>query len=185
MPHGHARPDPVPPTHRAARRRARRGRPAHHRVGLRRGERPDLERFAGHAAQRATLCLVNKRRAAHDLRRLRGDKDLREAAQRYARDMVAGGFFGHVSPGGGDLVDRLRASGFISPEEAWFVGENIAWGAGRRGTPRAIVRSWMNSPSHRANILQRRFRHVGIGVAAGAPRPVSGAAATYATDFGD
>ena len=133
----------------------------------------------------ATLCLINKRRARHDLRRLRGDKDLREAAQRYAQEMVNRGFFGHVSPSGSDVVDRLRASGFISPDEAWFVGENIAWGVGSHGSPRAIVRSWMSSPGHRANILQRRFRHVGIGVAAGAPQPVSGAAATYTTDFGD
>jgi uncharacterized protein YkwD len=133
----------------------------------------------------ATMCLLNKRRAAHGLRRLRGDDDLREAAQRYARDMVDRAFFSHVSPSGSDLVDRLRASGFISPSEAWYVGENLAWGSGALGSPRSTVRRWMNSPGHRANILQPRFRHIGIGIAAGAPQPVDGAAATYATNFGD
>jgi uncharacterized protein YkwD len=135
--------------------------------------------------RRATLCLVNKRRASHGLRRLRGDADLRQAAQRYARDMVERAFFSHVSPGGSDLVDRLKASGFISPSEAWLVGENLAWGSGELGSPRAIVRQWMHSPGHRANILQPRFRHVGIGIAAGAPQPGVGSAATYATNFGD
>ena len=133
----------------------------------------------------ATLCLINKRRRAHGLRRLRGQRDLREAAQRYAQDMVSRGFFSHVAPGGVDLQDRLRASGFIQPSEAWFVGENLAWGEGSQGSPRSIVRMWMASPGHRANILQPRFRHVGIGVAAGAPQPVGGAATTYATNFGD
>jgi uncharacterized protein YkwD len=133
----------------------------------------------------ATLCLVNKRRAAHGLRRLRGDAELREAAQNYARDMVDRAFFSHVSPSGSDLVDRLKASGFISPSEAWLVGENLAWGSGAFGSPRSIVRQWMNSAGHRANILQPRFRHIGIGIAAGAPQPGVGDAATYATNFGD
>ena len=133
----------------------------------------------------ATLCLLNKRRRAHGLRRLRGDRDLREAAQRYAQDMVSRAFFSHVAPGGVDLEDRLRASGFINPSESWFVGENLAWGAGALGSPRSVVRMWMNSPGHRANILQPRFRHIGIGVAAGAPQPAGGPAATYATNFGN
>ena len=133
----------------------------------------------------ATLCLLNKRRTAHGLRRLRGDRDLREAAQRYAQDMVARDFFSHVSPSGTDVVDRLKASGFISPDESWLVGENLAWGSGALGTPRAIVRQWMNSAGHRDNILRGAFRHIGIGIAAGAPQPVSGSAATYATNFGD
>ena len=51
----------------------------------------------------------------------------------------------------------------------WAIGENLAWGSGSRGTPRAIVRTWMHSARHRRSILSRRFRDVGIGVAAGAP----------------
>jgi uncharacterized protein YkwD len=133
----------------------------------------------------ATVCLLNKRRRANGLSRLRGNRDLREAAQHYAQAMVDQGFFGHVSPAGAGLADRLRASGFISPAEAWFAGENLAWGVGSRATPHAIVRSWMRSPGHRANILQPAFHRVGIGVAAGAPQPVDGPAATYVGEFGD
>src|SRR4051812_3969593 len=96
----------------------------------------------------ATVCLVNKRRAANGLKRLHRDRDLREAAQRYAQSMVDSAFFSHVSPGGSDVVDRLKATGFITPSEAWLVGENLAWGVGDLGTPREIVRSWTASPGH-------------------------------------
>jgi uncharacterized protein YkwD len=57
---------------------------------------------------------------------------------------------------------------------------------GDAATPATIVRAWMHSPGHRANILNRRFREIGIGVASGAPVR-DGAAksgATYATEFG-
>ncbi|HWC25664.1 MAG TPA: CAP domain-containing protein, partial [Solirubrobacteraceae bacterium] len=68
---------------------------------------------------------------------------------------------------------------------SWSLGENIAWGSGERATPQEIVRAWMRSPGHRRNILERRFRNIGIGVATGAPGDVSGRpAATYTTDFG-
>ncbi len=60
--------------------------------------------------------------------------------------------------------------------------ENIAWGSGRLETPRAIVRAWMRSRGHRANILGR-FDEIGIGISNGTPRRgLDGA--TYATSFG-
>jgi uncharacterized protein YkwD len=67
----------------------------------------------------------------------------------------------------------------------WWVGENLAWGAGDRSAPRRIVAAWMHSPSHRANILDGRFTEVGIAVVSGAPVARRTApAATYATEFG-
>jgi uncharacterized protein YkwD len=47
------------------------------------------------------------------------------------------------------------------------MAENLAWGAGSRGTPAAIVQAWLASPHHRANLLLPRFRHIGIGSAHG------------------
>ena len=67
---------------------------------------------------------------------------------------------------------------------SWTVGENLAWGSGTRSTPREIVNAWMKSPGHRANILQRRFREIGIGVVFEAPHGSSSTAATYTTTFG-
>jgi uncharacterized protein YkwD len=136
-------------------------------------------------ASRATLCLLNRVRASHGLAPLRADARLRAAARRYARHMVRHRFFGHVSAvTGSTLTSRVRSSGFLRGARAYRIGENIAWGAGASAAPRRIVRAWMRSPGHRANILDRSFRRVGVGIALGSPRAASGPAATYATDFG-
>jgi uncharacterized protein YkwD len=49
------------------------------------------------------------------------------------------------------------------------VGENLYYGSGPLGTPRRVVRGWMESPGHRAALLEPRFVEVGIGVAQGRP----------------
>ena len=54
---------------------------------------------------------------------------------------------------------------------------------GRLGTPRTMVRLWMNSPGHKANILRRAYREIGVGVVTGTPTG-SSRGATYTTDFG-
>jgi uncharacterized protein YkwD len=134
----------------------------------------------------ATLCLLNAERARHGLPNLRDNRRLRRAAQRHAGDMARRHYFAHDTPSGRSVVDRVRAAGYLRGVHAWTVGENLAWGSGRLATPRQIVAMWMHSPGHRANILSRSFREIGIGVSTGVP--VSGDAAarggTYATDFG-
>jgi uncharacterized protein YkwD len=136
-------------------------------------------------ARNATVCLINRERARRGLRKLRVSRALRVAAGRHSSDMARRDFFAHVSPGGADLLDRIRATGIAiaSSGGSRTVGENIAWGGGRLGTPQAIVRAWMHSPGHRANILRRGYRRVGVGVAAGAPQGAAGAARTYTADF--
>lgn len=89
--------------------------------------------------------------------------------------MVRGRFFDHSRPGGVDLVERLLASRYLSRRERrWVVGENLAYGKRARATPLSLVRAWMTSPSHRMNILEPRFRELGLGLALdfddGAPR---------------
>ena len=121
-------------------------------------------------------------RARHDLGALRRNRKLSTAARRHSRAMVREHFFSHDSPNGASLVDRIRATGYLEGAQSWSIGENIAYGSGRRSTPRSIGRAWMNSPGHRANILSRSFREIGIGIAAGTP--VGGGGTTYTTDFG-
>jgi len=132
----------------------------------------------------STLCLVNAERSERGLRPLRLNRRLSRAARGHARDMVHRDYFSHDSLSGASFVDRIRRSGYLSGPRAWIVGENLAWGSRDRSSPSAIVDAWMHSPGHRANILQRRFREIGIGLVNGAPQSVSGPAATYATDFG-
>ena len=95
--------------------------------------------------------------------------------------MVAQRYFAHESKSGATFSPASSArAGQIPP--LVHGGENIAWGGGALATPREIVSGWMNSAGHRANILAREFRFIGIGIAAATPE--GGAGATYATDFG-
>jgi uncharacterized protein YkwD len=130
----------------------------------------------------ATLCLLNVERSRHNLRPLRLNRKLSAAARRHSRAMARRHFFSHTSLGGASFVDRIRRTGYLSGAHSWSVGENIAYGSGRLSTPRSIDRAWMNSPGHRANILSRSYRAIGIGIAVGTP--FSGRGGTYTTDFG-
>jgi uncharacterized protein YkwD len=134
---------------------------------------------------RATLCELNRERAHFGLRRLTIDKRLAKAARRHARDMARRNYFSHDTLGGGSFVDRIRAAGYLRGAHSWTVGENLAWGSRSHSRPRTIMQLWMNSPGHRANILNPSFREIGIGVAYDAPVAGGGQpAGTYATDFG-
>jgi uncharacterized protein YkwD len=133
----------------------------------------------------ATLCLLNKQRHAHHMKGLRLSKRLGHAARGHSAEMARVHYFSHDSHSGASFLDRIRRAGYLKHARSWSVGENIAWGTGRLSTPRSIVRAWMHSPGHRANILQRSFRQIGIGISAGAPvRTAMRSGATYTTDFG-
>lgn len=133
----------------------------------------------------AVLCLHNRERAAHGLPALRENAKLRRAADGHSANMVAAQFFDHASPSGGDMVDRILRTGYAR-DQGWSLGENIAWGTGSLATAAGIQRAWMHSPDHRANILRRQFREIGIGIAIGAPVSDAGDidGATYTADFG-
>lgn len=134
------------------------------------------------AARDATLCLLNRVRAAHRLPPLRLNRTLSRVAARHSRDMVRRRYFAHASLDGRSPFARMLAAHYVPRNASWWLGENIGWGSGSLGQPIAMVRAWMHSPPHRANILSRHFRDIGIGIAAGAP--VGGRGATYTTDFG-
>jgi uncharacterized protein YkwD len=134
----------------------------------------------------ATLCLMNAERAARGLGRLQADPLLGRVAASYARQMVRGQFFDHTSPAGSTMLARIRSTSYLRDVTSWSVGENLAWGSGNLATPRAMVRAWMQSAEHRANLLDRHFADVGIGVTPGAPVALEPGelGGTYVTDFG-
>ena len=136
-------------------------------------------------ASKAVRCLVNAERATRGLKTLRRDRDLARAARRHAADMTERRYFSHVSPGGSDLKDRLRRADYGKPGAGWSAGENLGWGTGDRATPAAMVDAWLASEGHKRNMLGRRFREVGVGVARGAPQPSGGLpGATYTLVLG-
>jgi uncharacterized protein YkwD len=142
----------------------------------------DLER-----ARAATLCLINRERTDHGEQPLQSDAHLQQAAQEHSEDMASRDYFEHVGPRGDTPVARMRTTGYIfSSHVGYAIGENIAWGTLWLASPRAIVSSWMQSPGHRANILDAHFRDSGIGIS---PHPLSSlargqAGAMYTQDFG-
>jgi uncharacterized protein YkwD len=132
----------------------------------------------------STLCLLNRERRARGMRKLRTNTRLGRAARGHASDMAQRHYFTHDSLSGQNFTSRIRRTGYMRRARSWTVGENLAWGTGDKGSPREIVVAWMNSPQHRANILQRRFREIGVGVVGGVPQGNASGGATYATDFG-
>jgi uncharacterized protein YkwD len=131
----------------------------------------------------AILCLHNQIRAEHRLPLLHEHKRLRSAALGHSRDMVRAHYFEHTTPSGRTMVDRILAAHYVREDQGWALGENLEWGTGSMATPRGAVQAWMKSPGHRANILQRSFREMGVGVVVGVPVS-SAAGATYTVDFG-
>jgi uncharacterized protein YkwD len=134
---------------------------------------------AGARYSHAVRCLLNQQRAQAGLAPLAPDRRLARAALGFSHAMVSQQFFDHVSPTGSTMDQRIRAAGYPGGR----MGETIGWGAGALAASAAIVQAWMQSPPHRAIIVDRRFREVGLGIAAGSPSG-TGDAATVTADFG-
>ncbi|MFF3099157.1 sigma-70 family RNA polymerase sigma factor [Streptomyces cyaneofuscatus] len=102
------------------------------------------------------LQIVNTERAKEGCGPVTSNDLLATAAQRHSADMASRDYFSHTSPDGTDPGDRITAAGY-----RWSTyGENIAKG---QRTPADVMRSWMDSPGHRANILNCSFKEMGIG----------------------
>jgi uncharacterized protein YkwD len=135
------------------------------------------------AVRTAILCLHNQIRSQRGLPLLKENARLRRAALAHSSDMVSRGFFEHTTPNGTTMVQRIQAARYTSPRFGWALGENLAWGTGSLATPRAIMKAWMDSPGHRANVVKRAYREIGIGIVAGVPSDHD-SGATYTADFG-
>jgi uncharacterized protein YkwD len=138
---------------------------------------------AGARYDAATRCLVNRARTGAGVHPLRGEGRLAAAATAFAQDMVTRGFFSHVAPEGSTPRARIRATGYRGRTGRLRAGETIGWGAGEYATPISMVSEWLRSADHRAILLSRAFREIGVGVALGAPG-TGGGGATVAANFG-
>ncbi|MBR2742035.1 MAG: hypothetical protein IKD89_00415 [Clostridia bacterium] len=110
------------------------------------------------AAEREVVRLTNEIRASYGLPALSINEKLSAAARAKALDMAENGYFSHESPSYGSPFDMMRAFG-VTYRSA---GENIAYGY---RAPEAVVTGWMNSASHRENILNPSFTEIGVGFA--------------------
>jgi uncharacterized protein YkwD len=83
--------------------------------------------------------------------------------------MVERGYFSHVSPGGGDVVDRVRRAGYALRGCTWRLGEVLARRLGPGATAADTVHAWMASPGHRSILVSEHYRELGVGLQAGTP----------------
>lgn len=107
------------------------------------------------------LTWTNNNRQEQGTKLLKLDANLNSAAQAKIEDMFANQYFEHVSPTGLGPSHWVDNAGY----EYVSVGENLA--LGNYDGDRALVTAWMNSPGHRANILNESFEEIGIAVKKG------------------
>ncbi|CAL9613716.1 hypothetical protein SUDANB120_05702 [Streptomyces sp. enrichment culture] len=144
-------------------------------------------------ARSVVVCLVNAQRTRRGLPALTVDQALTTAAQQHAAAAVQLKWWGpgkdpHRNPATGSTPQtRIQAAGYCPNPRSWEFAEIAYTGWGGSGTPQAAVTWWMNSPGHRAVILNAALRNIGPGVQpgaadrAGASAPNAG---TYVVTFG-
>jgi len=104
---------------------------------------------------------TNEQRATNNLPPLAQNPRLDAAALAKAQDMLRLQYFGHVSPSGAGAADLAKNAGY----QFLAIGENLAMG--NFADDQALVQAWMNSPGHRANILNSRYTEIGVAVVKG------------------
>jgi uncharacterized protein YkwD len=129
---------------------------------------------------------LNSIRIQHDLVPLTLSSSLTDASKQHSQQMAADGYFKHESYNGAAFWNRIGRWYTSSGYSYWSVGENLLWSS-PNVTPAVALRMWMESPEHRANILNPAWREIGVvalhvGAAPGTyrGRPVT----IITTDFG-
>ena len=136
--------------------------------------------------QRSIMGQLNAVRQQHGLLPLRVAAGLAAAAREHSLEMARLGYFSHSSAGGESFARRIARFYPMGNRRHWAAGENLYWSSGEPDAYVA-VEAWLQSPKHRAILLRRDWREVGIGavsVSAG-PGIYGGAPVTIVTaDFG-
>jgi uncharacterized protein YkwD len=104
------------------------------------------------------LQITNAERKKAGCKALSSNSELTSAAQAHSSDMARNHFFDHDSRNGDGPFDRVKAAGYSFSAAA----ENIAMG---QQTPSAVMKAWMNSPGHKANIVNCTYTQLGVGYA--------------------
>ncbi|GAA2618289.1 hypothetical protein GCM10010399_56680 [Dactylosporangium fulvum] len=117
------------------------------------------------------LAIANNERAKAGCKPLAANTKLATAARKHSADMAARDYFSHDTPEGVDFATRISNEGY-----RWSgAAENIAKG---QRTPEEVMKAWMNSSGHRANILNCNLKDLGVGLA------YQGKTAIWTQDFG-
>ena len=121
--------------------------------------------------EREMLALINQERTSRGLDPLELERNLNESSEDHSTWMLDTDNFSHTGEGGSTATQRIQAAGF-DLTGSWSTGENIAWQS-ERGEPgisddvAQLHENLMNSPGHRANVLNPDFKYIGIGIETG------------------
>ncbi|MEI6481150.1 MAG: CAP domain-containing protein [Candidatus Saccharibacteria bacterium] len=142
--------------------------------------------YATNVSVDGLLASTNNQRAANALGGLALNGQLNSAAQAKANDMVTRDYWSHNTPEGNPPWVFITNAGYSYNR----AGENLAYGY---ATSNDTIVAWMNSPTHRENLLETHFTQVGFGIAnapnytgdpkAGAPAPATVIVAMYAEPY--
>jgi len=130
--------------------------------------------------EKQTFVLHNSERRDRKINALCVHPDLQRAARAHSKDMIRHDYFSHNTKGRGESAcERIKRYGYPYS----LCGENIAYGSGLYGEPDNIMDPWMKSDGHRRNILNGKFREVGIGTHTGTYKGTQNVT-MYTADFG-
>jgi uncharacterized protein YkwD len=133
---------------------------------------PATERVGSSASalEAQVLADVNATRRQRGLRALRFSVALSRAADSHSRDMARRGYFSHNSANGATFWRRVQRFYPSAGYQSWAVGENLVW-ASPDLTAASALSMWMGSPPHRANLLSRQWREIGLSAVRSASAP--------------
>ena len=129
-------------------------------IGVIQSVRPDILGYASQIPAASIIDLTNRERAKANLSPLKENPQLNDAARRKAADMFAKDYWAHNSPTGVKPWYWITATGY----NYLHAGENLARDF---SNPNAIVSAWMDSPTHRDNLLSLRYQDIGVAVVDG------------------
>jgi uncharacterized protein YkwD len=136
--------------------------------------------------QAALVGQVNAFRSAHGLSRLRVSAPLAAAAAAHSTQMARLGYFSHNSANGAPFSRRIVVYYPARGYRSWTAGENLLWASPDVGAVRAL-KMWLASPPHRANLLNPRWRELGLSAVHSTRAPGvygNGPATIVTADFG-
>jgi len=147
---------------------------------------PSRPAVALSSLEQGVVADINAFRTAHDLAPLRVSASLTMAARNHSLQMETDGYFAHNSYDGTLFWKRIQSFYPSRSFGFWSVGENLLWSS-PDVTPAKALRLWLASPEHRANLMNPRWREIGVAAVheAAAPGVYHGRVVTIVTtDFG-
>src|SRR6266849_3093259 len=111
--------------------------------------------------EQGVLVDINAFRSEHHLAPLRLSSALTQAARAHSQQMASEGYFAHESADGSAFWKRIQHFYASSAFRFWSVGENLLWSS-PDVDPDGALKLWVNSPEHRANLLNARWREIGV-----------------------